>query len=96
MTQIPRLSICTTPRFWCTSRTSGLGEGNAAKLLRLLWSSNLTFKSAAAAADYDGHVVIIKLEIFLNPLPVVKDLLITWNDTVVMVALWLWMKEVSV
>ena len=48
-----------------------------AKLLRLLWSSNLTFKSAADTADYAGHVVIIKLEIFLNPLPVVKDLLIT-------------------
>ena len=91
--QIPRLSICTIPPFWCTSRTSGPGEGNVAKLLRLLCSSNLTFKSAA---DTAGHVVIIKLESFLNPLPGVKELLITWNDTVVMVALWLSMKEVSV
>ena len=34
----------------------------------------LSYKSAA---DYAGHVVIIKLEILLNPLPVVKELLIT-------------------
>ena len=37
----------------------------------------LSCKSAAGAADYAGHVVIIKLEILLNPLPVVKELLIT-------------------
>ena len=46
MIQMPRLSICTIPRFWCTSLTSGLGEGNVAKLLRLLWSwhQNEVFK----------------------------------------------------
>ena len=42
----------------------------------------LSCKSAADAADYAGHFVITKLEMFLNPLPVVKELLITWNDTV--------------
>ena len=32
----------------------------------------------ADAADYAGLVVLIKLEIFLNPLPVVKDEMIRW------------------
>ena len=32
----------------------------------------------ADAADYTGLVVLIKLEIFLNPLPVVKDEVIRW------------------
>ena len=32
----------------------------------------LSCKSAAEAADYAGHVVLIKLEIFPNPLPVQK------------------------
>ena len=33
--------------------------------------------SCKSAADYSGHFVIIKLEMFLNPLPVAKELLIT-------------------